>query len=366
MQPTCVKSHPLSPTADHSPRALAASRQKPRLSSARWCLSRLWLAALAASFLPLPSAPAQNAASPEATPPVATTTVGVSTTSSATTAPDPATVPEPRVAPRRIAVSIPPLAWFAERAFPEATVTVVLPAGGDPHTFAPSPSQVRQITEADLWLGVGMPFERILHRILPAATAPLFLDFLALQNGSGGTSPTAHRNDDQDHRGQKQSHPPGDTDPHVWLSLDFHQLVAAELQRHYGPAAQLDWLPEAEAAVSIATTLLEPLRGRAFYVQHPAFGALGQRFALRQVAIEVNGRIPPPRQLRRLLATMDAADVHALLVQPRASRAIAETIAAASARPLRLIEVDPLAADWPLLIVEAAEAIADSHQPQAH
>ena len=57
-------------------------------------------------------------------------------------------------------VSIPPQAWLVKRlAGDAAEVQTLLAAGANPHTYEPDSRQLRKLSEASLYLTVGMPFE---------------------------------------------------------------------------------------------------------------------------------------------------------------------------------------------------------------
>src|SRR5574344_1791653 len=66
--------------------------------------------------------------------------------------------------PVTVAVSVLPQAEFVEKVGGDRVKTVVIvPSGADPHTYEPSPKEVKEISKASMLLtvGVGMPFEEV-------------------------------------------------------------------------------------------------------------------------------------------------------------------------------------------------------------
>ena len=60
-----------------------------------------------------------------------------------------------------VAVSILPQKYFVERiANHQVNVIVVVPPGANPATYEPSPSDMRNISQADIWFTIGVGFER--------------------------------------------------------------------------------------------------------------------------------------------------------------------------------------------------------------
>lgn len=225
-----------------------------------------------------------------------------------------------------VVVSLPPLAGFIQEWAPEAQVSSLVRSGTDPHTYAASPSQIRHLQQADLWVRTGLPFEAVLAR---AAKSNGSLRIIQLGPEVG-----------HDHRhGEHCDH--GEDDPHIWLSPHFPEMLAKALAGLDGFSPNL---ARYEALERELASRLQPYRERAFFVLHPAFGHFAEAFGLRQIAIETDGRAPSPRTLRQTIAAMKTHNARVLFVQPQANRAAADGIAAVTG--VRLVEIDPLDEDW--------------------
>jgi len=105
-------------------------------------------------------------------------------------------------------------------------------------------------------------------------------------------------------------------------------------------ALQAD-LDEVDARIAEA---LAPLKGRKFFVFHPAFGYFADAYGLKQVPVEIEGKSPGPRRLAALIEKARREGVKVIFVQPqfspRGAQAVAEAIGGV------VVPMDPLARDY--------------------
>jgi len=122
-------------------------------------------------------------------------------------------------------------------------------------------------------------------------------------------------------------------------------------------AALEEKLDEAERTIR---RTLEPLRGKSFFVFHPAWGYFADDYGLRQVAIEVEGKEPSDEEGTALQKAARQEGINVLFVQPqiagRGAQAVAQAIGA------RLETLDPLEPDVLPNLLRAAQALADSYR----
>ena len=88
---------------------------------------------------------------------------------------------------------------------------------------------------------------------------------------------------------------------------------------------------------------LRPHAGQSFYVFHPAFGYFGDTYGLKQQAVESEGKMPAPRQLRALIKKAKAEQVRIIFVQPQFDQRTAEVVAGLIGGVA--VPIDPLARD---------------------
>jgi len=249
-------------------------------------------------------------------------------------------------------VTVEPLAFFVQRIAGDATsVEVLVQAGQDPHTYEPTPRQMVRLAGAKLLFRVGAPFEKTITDRLAANEATLKIVDLSEGVELLETSDQAHTHDGEDHRDHDGD---DEMDPHIWLSPRIAQGMArticeelcvidadgAEQYRENLRILQTDL----KALDTELAEALAPLKGRTFYVFHPAFGYFARDYGLRQEAVETGGKAPGPRHIQELIDRAKADGVKVVFVQPqfspRAATAIARQIGGA------VVPLDPLARDY--------------------
>ncbi|MBD3370008.1 cation ABC transporter substrate-binding protein [Candidatus Fermentibacteria bacterium] len=267
----------------------------------------------------------------------------------------------------QVATSILPQKYFVHRiAADRADVIVMVPSGASPATYEPSSEDLRMLSEADLYLTVGVPFERVwldrFESINPSMKVVSTIEGLNRRSIDRWAPGKAS------HRGEDHHHAQGNPDPHVWLSPEMVKTQAeniAEALTELDPQNASVYESQLQAFVSDLETLqseidsiLRPMRGSAFMVFHPSWGYFADEFGLRQLPIEIEGREPTPSELAGILDHADSAGIRAILVAPQFSTGTARTIAREIGA--ELVEADPLAEGWRENLLRVAERIADS------
>ena len=261
----------------------------------------------------------------------------------------------------RVYVSIPPQKYFVQRVGQDhVDVSVLLPPGQSPGTFEITARQLASLASADVYFRIGLPFENSVVNKIEGA-----LKHLNIQDTRRGIEPrtpaTHHEHNDCGH-----GHHQGDArDPHVWMNprLAGRQAVTIcdELVRldpdnrdAYEENLQSLLVDLARIDKQIATALA-PLRGREFFVFHPAFGYFADAYGLKQVAVEAGGKSPTARQLGALINRAKRSGVKLIFVQPQFDRRYAETVAQAIGGAV--VPMDPLAEDYLANLLDLASKI---------
>jgi len=266
----------------------------------------------------------------------------------------------------QVFVSILPQVYFVERiggAYVAATALVG--PGQSPHTFEPTPNQMAKLSQSRLLLTIGWPFEKQLVDKVKGVNPDLRIvdtrQGIALRRM---TPAEAAADADEPHPAAGHG-PAGEPDPHFWLSPRLAKTMAgtiatalaeadpphaAEFQKNLEDLdADLDRLDGALAKT------LAPLKGKDFFVYHPAFGYFADAYGLRQVPVEIEGKEPTARQLAAIVARAKAEGVRVIFVQPqfssKSAEAIARTIGGA------VVPMDDLARDYIANLNDMAEKI---------
>jgi zinc transport system substrate-binding protein len=261
----------------------------------------------------------------------------------------------------RAFVSILPQAYFAERiAGDYAAISVLVGPGQSPATYDPSPKEIAQLSVADVYFRIGVPFETRLvskiNRMLPN------LNIVETRADIELRRIESHIHDDNEH-----SHEQGAPDPHIWLDPSLVKTQAGTMcneLKHLDPGhaetfeknltvfhSELDSLDRA------IDSILKPFAGMPMYVFHPSYGYFADRYGLAQVAVESEGKEPGAKQLTELMQQAKADGARAIFVQAQFATKTAEAIA----RELNIdvVRLDPLARDYMHNLMEMARRIAE-------
>lgn len=233
-----------------------------------------------------------------------------------------------------VAVSVLPQAYFVERiARDSVDIEVMIPKGGDPHTYEPTMKQMEAVSKASLYVKVGHPafdFEKAwLDKLLSHRKG------LEVIDGSAGIE-------------SRQG------DPHVWVSPKCVRAMArniaaalvrlmpdrrAEFSRNLGEfTSEIDLL-DARIKKSLAG-----VKRRRFYVVHPAWGTFASEYGLEQVAIERGHVEPSVGEVMEIISLSKKDGAGAIFTTPQASDEPAKLFARETGG--RVVTVDPLDRDW--------------------
>ncbi len=327
------------------------------MNGARTIIALAAAFAILGIFLAMPAAPTAP-------------TVPVAPSPAVPAAPAP-TVPVAPAPAQRVAVTIPPLAYIVDRIGGDRTeVLVMVPKGADPHAWEPRPRQMADLAKSNLYVTAGIGLEAAWLARLTAGAGGITVLHAETVVEDAPAEAASHRDE---HRNTLGNNARGDQDhshdsledPHFWTSPPLVKAAAALVRDEL---AALDPAGAAayRARYDVFAVELDRLdadlrarfvgdRGRAFMVFHPSWGHFAAAYGLEQVAIEVEGKQPRPRDLARFVDIARERNIRIIFVQPqfpeRSARAVADAVHA------RLELVDPLAYDIPAAIRNTAAVI---------
>ena len=269
-----------------------------------------------------------------------------------------------------VVVSIVPQVWLVRQIAGDAEVVALVGPAESPHTFQPSDEQVSRLMRADLFFRIGVSFER--GPWFDAIAAPGKVPIVDMRHGIKLRRMVGHAHGDEGAgrddapTGQHQFEP----DPHIWLSprlLKTQARTVVDALIEVDPPHQAQYearLEEVERRLdAVSRTIRGKLgrhSGKAFLVFHPAWGYFAQDFALRQIAVEPEGKAPTDFELTQLQRQARAEGIRILFAQPQIAGRSARAVAAALGG--RVEPLDPLAPDIPQNLLHFAEMLAASFE----
>jgi zinc transport system substrate-binding protein len=229
-----------------------------------------------------------------------------------------------------VVVSIPPLAQFVENVGGERVkVTVLLPPGKEPHTFSPTPRDLKKAKEAFLFVVNGAKLEFWMDRVTEVNPDIIVVD----------TSQGVELIDD---------------DPHIWLSprnarLQVKNILEAlikldpEYQDYYKHNASryLQKLDGLDRSIEIS---LEGIKVKKFIIFHPAFTYFARDYNLEQITVEVGGKSPKAKDIKRAIDEARKHNIKVIIASPQFDPHSAEVIA--SEIEGEVVFIDPLAQNY--------------------
>ncbi|MFM9956890.1 MAG: metal ABC transporter substrate-binding protein [Phycisphaerales bacterium] len=303
------------------------------------------------------------------------------------------TAARPPAEPVRVVVTIPPLLWPVRELLGsgedeiKARVTLILRPGLSEHGFELTPSQVEDITRADVVVMAGHGLE---PRVASLAALPpggpsggessresskvvSFEGLVEALHASGDHSACGHDHDHGDEATEGDQHSDGpegraSADPHMWLDPVLMRgfvgrveaALAGAIERRVSDATERDRLlaglkDRAARARAICdevdrehTAALGPLKGRAIVTHHNAWAYLCARYGLKVAAVvrPIETVEPTPGDVMLAVKAIREQEAGAVFVEPQFPGGVAERIAKTA--KVKLETLDPLGAgDWP-------------------
>ena len=260
-----------------------------------------------------------------------------------------------------IFVSILPLKYFADKIVDSIfKVEVTVPPGVGPETYSPTPKQMMLLSEAKAYFSIGyLGFEQA------------FLENFQSTNPNLQVIVTSKNIDliKEKEQHSDHSHLQG-VDPHIWSSPKTARILARNI---FNGILQIDpendiiyrtnftnLLSEIDRIDSIVTALLAETKMRKFIIFHPALGYFARDYGFEQLSIEFEGKVPSPKHLETVIETAKTEGIKSVLIQKEFDKENAEIIAKETG--CKIIQIDPLAYNWPEQMIEIAKKLASLPQ----
>jgi zinc transport system substrate-binding protein len=232
-------------------------------------------------------------------------------------------------------VSILPEKYFAERVGGDRVVTsVMIKPGASEEIYEPDVKQIAGLSNADIYFSIDMPFEQPLLKKIRSTNPNLKITDLT-------TGLKLHKLADG-------------TDPHVWVDPVLVKTMAVTIRDSLikiDPAGKAVYAKNCQNFIDDLNQLdkftrikLTKVQGHILLVFHPTFGYFADRYKIKQLAIENEGKEPGPQDLTRIINLGKQYNVHAIFVQPQFNKKQAELVA--NSLQAKIIIIDPLAEDY--------------------
>lgn len=252
----------------------------------------------------------------------------------------------------QVLASFYPLQYVAEQVGGDlVSVDNLTPPAAEPHDLELAPSQVREVSTADLVV-FQSGFQPAVDDAVEARAPEHVVDaaeIVTLEENPGsaehadeheGETAEEHAAHADEEEAAGDGHDHGNADPHFWLDPTLLIPVADEVAAELGaadPDNAATYTANAEALTATLEDLdaeyaaaLEPCADETLVTSHAAFGYLAERYGLTQVGISALDpeAEPSPARLREIGAVVADDDVQTIFTETLTSPKVAETLAA--------------------------------------
>ena len=215
-----------------------------------------------------------------------------------------------------VVVSMFPLADFVENVGQaKVDVNVMVPPGASPHTYEPKPSQLVEVSEAEIYVkvGSGVDFELAwMDKIIKVNSNMLVLD------SSQGIELMGK-------------------DPHIWNSPVNAKIMVENIcdgliqvdsdNADFYTENMNDYLKELDIVDGYIRYKLDRFTNRAFLIYHPAFAYFASEYGLTQLAVEHGGKEPTPQVMQDCIDKANQYNLQYVFVAPQFATEYCEAIA---------------------------------------
>ncbi|WP_053955690.1 metal ABC transporter solute-binding protein, Zn/Mn family [Inediibacterium massiliense] len=241
----------------------------------------------------------------------------------------------------KVAVSIVPQKTFVEAVGGDLVETIeMIPPGMSPENYAPSPKELKMLSESSVYFSIGVPAEK--ENILPKLKdINKDIQLISLE-------------DEVSKVYKDREFAPNKRDPHIWLSPKRAVVMIAVIKDElikidpknkqiYEDNANQYIKELKEIDVKIKKSI-EKLPKKSFIVYHPAFGYFADDYGLDMISIEEEGKEATIEDIKRVIDFAKSENIKVIFYQAeidsRQSRTIAEEIGGQTK------EIEPLAKEY--------------------
>ena len=219
-------------------------------------------------------------------------------------------------------------------------VSIMVKPGNSPHTYEPKPSQMKDIANADIYFTIGVEFEHVwLDKFKNTNNSMKIID---LAKGVE-KMPMAEHNHHHGHEAKKHTVYTEDTkdekslDPHIWTNPRNVKIIAKNIlealkdkdpkNSDYYIKNYNDFIILIEKTNSSIKEILKESASKKFMVFHPSWSYFAKEYNLKQLAMELEGKSPKPKELIMLLKEAKEEKITVIFTQPEFSDTSAKVIA---------------------------------------
>jgi zinc transport system substrate-binding protein len=264
-----------------------------------------------------------------------------------------------------VAVSILPVQTFVNAiGGDKVNVSLMVLPGNSPHTYEPKPSQMKDVAKASLYFAIGVEFENVWLSKFKNLNKSMRIVNLA--KGIEKINIVSHHHEHSGHSTEKHNEH-SSKDPHIWTSPSNVRTIVKNIYlalSKQDPTNETYYKTNYKKFITnidildnkIKSLLSKNETAKKFMVFHPSWGYFARDYGLTQLAVEIEGKTPKPKELVMLVKESKKENITAIFTQPEFSDEVAKVMA--NELIIEVIKVSPLAPKWFDNLLKFTNAIA--------
>jgi len=244
----------------------------------------------------------------------------------------------------------------------KVNISLMVKPGNEPHTYEPKPSQMKDISKANIYFAIGVEFENVWLKKFKNQNHNM--NIIDLSKNITKIKISEHH--EENNHNKEHSH--NGLDPHIWTSPYNVKIIAKGIyttlikfdpkNKTYYKNNYIKFLNHInQTDEKIKMILSDVKNGTKFMVFHPAWGYFARDYHLIQSAIEVDGKKPKPRQIIYIINEAKNQNIKAIFTAPEFNQKVAKQIANQVGVPV--VKVTPLNSKWSENLINLATKIAN-------
>ena len=261
-----------------------------------------------------------------------------------------------------VVVSILPEKTFVKKIAKDMVdVTLMVKPGSSPHSYEPKASQMIALSKADIYFSIGVEFEN--NWLNKFKSQNPNLKFVNISKNVPKIEISKHHHD-----ANELEHNHGKLDPHTWTSPKNVMIMANTI---YKNLVKIDpknkqfykenfneFIAEIQSTDTQIKDILKNLKPHSvFMVFHPSWGYFANEYHLTQLALEIEGKNPKPKEMIMIIKEAKEENVRVIFTQPEFSDKSAKIIAKEA--NVEVKKISPLNPKWSQNLINMANTIAN-------
>lgn len=206
----------------------------------------------------------------------------------------------------------------------KVNVILMVPPGADPHTYEPLPSQLTNISNAEMYAEVGTPVEFETNYMAKLKSINPNMIVINCSKGIELMPNTAENESDE-------------IDPHVWTNPKNAEIMVENIyqglvqvdpaDKDYFQKNRDQYLQQLDELDKNTTELLKEKNNSIIIVLHPAFAYYAKQYNLTQVAAMINDEEPSPQRIAMMVDTARKDNISVVFTEPQYNPKYMQSIA---------------------------------------